>query len=182
MQKNRQMIKRITTAAMIIAISIVISTICKNYLNIGNGVFRITFENLPIIMAGILYGPFVGGAVGIATDIVSFFMSSQAYPIMPMVTLGAAMVGVVSGFMAKYIIRQKGMKQIIISGIFAHLIGSMIIKTIGLYPIYSVLVFVRIPIYLVIASIEIFLLCQLFKRKSFARVVGYTNEEGKRKK
>ena len=182
MQKNRQMIKKITTAAMVIAISIVISTICKNYLNLGNGVFRITFENLAIIMAGILYGPLTGAMVGLATDIVSYFMSAQAIPIMPLVTLGAAMVGFVSGFIAKYIIREKGTKQIVFSGVFAHLIGSMIIKTIGLYPIYSALVFVRIPIYIVIASVEIFLLCQLFKRKSFTRVVGYTKEEGKNKK
>ena len=177
MQKNRQMIKRITNAAMIVAISLTISIICKNYLDFGSGVFRITFENLAIIMAGLLYGPLVGGGVGLATDIISYFMSQQAAPILPVVTLGAVMVGVVSGVISKYIVKQKGRRQIIISGAFAHLIGSMIIKTIGLFPIYGALALVRIPIYLVIAPLEIILLCTLFKRKSFAKLVGYTKEE-----
>ena len=30
---------------------------------------RISIENLPIIMAGIFFGPFVGGAVGLGADL-----------------------------------------------------------------------------------------------------------------
>ena len=177
MQKNRQVIKTITTTAMLIAISIIIGIFCKSFLNFGEGLLRITFENLPIIMAGILYGPIIGGVTGLATDIISYFLSGQAFPIMPVVTLGSVMVGVVSGVVSKYIVRKKGTKQIIISGAFAHLVGSMIIKPIGLYTFYNILVLIRIPLYLVIAPIEIALLCMLLNRKSFARVVGYTSNE-----
>ncbi len=177
MQKNRRAIKTITLAAMLIAISVIIGIFCKSALNFGEGLLRITFENLPIIMAGILYGPIIGGAVGLATDIISYFASGQAFPIMPLVTLGAVMVGVVSGVVSKYIVKQRGTKQIIISGALAHLVGSMIIKPIGLYSIYNILVLIRIPLYLVIAPIEIALLCALLNRKSFARVVGYTSNE-----
>ncbi len=180
MQKNRKLIKSITTTSMIIAIGIVIGIFCKNYLNLGNGAFRITFDNLPTILAGILYGPVIGGVVGLTTDLVSYFMSSQAYPIMPLVTVGASMVGVVAGVISKYVVKKKGIKQIIISGALAHVVGSMIIKSIGLFSIYNVLVFVRIPLYLVVATIEIILLCILLKRKSFAKIVGYIDEGKKR--
>ena len=155
MQKNRKLIKSITTTSMIIAIGIVIGIFCKNYLNLGNGAFRITFDNLPTILAGILYGPVIGGVVGLTTDLVSYFMSSQAYPFMPLVTVGASMVGVVAGVISKYVVKKKGIKQIIISGALAHVVGSMIIKSIGLFSIYNVLVFVRIPLYLVVATIDV---------------------------
>jgi hypothetical protein len=104
---------------------------------------------------------------------VSYLLSSQVYPPNLLVTAGALAVGVLSGIMAKYIIRKKGMKQIILSGAVAHIVGSMIIKPIGLYQFYGVLVLWRIPLYLVIAPIEIFILCMLFSRNSFCRLVDY---------
>ena len=173
MQKNRQAIRTITTTAMLIAISVVIGIFCKTFLNFGEGLFRITFENLPIIMSGILYGPIIGAIVGLATDLVSYFLSGQAFPIMPLVTLGSVMVGAISGIVSKYIVKKKGTKQIVISATLAHIIGSMIIKPIGLYSIYNILVLVRIPLYMIIAPLEIILLCTLLNRKSFGRVVGY---------
>lgn len=64
----KKSIKILTTAAMLTAISIVIASLCKviPFLNFGIGL-RVTLENMPIIMAGILFGPIVGGCVGLAT-------------------------------------------------------------------------------------------------------------------
>ncbi len=165
----------ITSAAMMTAISVVIGIFCKNYMNFGvpPGLFRVTFENLPIIMSGILYGPIIGGVVGVLTDLISYLLSSQAYPPNLIVTLGAAMAGIIAGLVARFIIRKKGILQIIAAGGFAHLIASMIIKPIGLYQFYGWLVLWRIPLYLCIAPVEILIICILLKRKSFARVVGY---------
>ena len=168
--------KVITTAAMMTAISVLIGIFCKNYMNFGvpPGLFRVTFENLPIIMSGILYGPIIGGTVGVLTDLISYLLSSQAYPPNLIVTLGAAASGVIAGIVAKFIIRKKGKMQIIVAGALSHLVASMIIKSIGLYQFYGWLVLVRIPLYLCIAPVEIVIICTLLKRKSFARIVGYT--------
>ena len=68
-------------------------------------------------------------------------------------------------------------QQIIISGAFAHIVGSMIIKPIGLYQFYGMRVLWRIPLYLIIAPIEIFVICVLLKRRSFARLIGYFSED-----
>lgn len=162
--------KFLTLAAMLTAVSVVIGIVCKNFLNFGGGLFRITFENLPIIMSGILLGPAAGGAVGAASDLVSYLLSSQIYPPNLIVTAGAVAVGVVSGLFSRYVIKKRGNAQIIISAGAAHVIGSMIIKPVGLYQFYGILVLWRIPLYLVIAPIEILLLCWIFKRQSINRL------------
>jgi ECF transporter S component (folate family) len=161
----------LTVAAMLVSISVVIGFFCKTYLNFVGGLFRVTFENLPIIMSGVLFGPIVGGFVGAASDLVSYLLSPQTYPPNLVVTFGAAMVGVMSGIMAKYVVKRRGMVQIIISGAAAHIVGSMLIKTIGLYQFYGILVLWRIPLYTIIATLEIIVICLVFSRQSFRRLI-----------
>lgn len=187
MQKKRKSdIRLITVTAMLVAISVIIGIFCKNFLNFGAGpfagLFRVTFENLPIILAGILYGPVIGGVVGLATDLISYLLSNQMYPPNLIVTLGAISVGVIAGLVAKYLVKKKGSRQVIIAGALAHIVGSMIIKPIGLYQFYGVLVLLRIPMYLLIAPLEIFILCMLLKRKAFCNAIGYTLESTEEKK
>ena len=166
-------VRSMTIAAMLVAMSVIIGIFCKNFLNFGGGLFRVTFENLPIIISAILYGPFVGGFVGAASDLVSYLLSSQIYPPNLIVTAGAAAVGVFTGVVSRYIIRRRGMTQIILSASAGHIIGSMIIKPIGLYQCYGILVLWRIPLYILIAPVEIFIICLLFKRESFRRITDY---------
>ena len=175
-KKRKNSITRVTTAAMMTALSVVIGIFCKNYLNFGAGLFRITFENLPIILCGIVSGPIIGGAVGLLSDMISYLLSAQAYPPNLIVTLGATMIGVISG-VVPMIVRKKGTPQILLSGALAHLVSSMIIKPIGLYQFYGILVLWRIPVYLVIAPLEIAAICLLLKRRSFAQIVGYQGDD-----
>ena len=164
-------VKCLTTAAMLTAISVVIGVFCKNFLNLGNGLYRITFENLPIILTGILFGPMVGGVVGISSDLVSYLLSSQVYPPNLIVTLGAFSIGFISGFVSHHVVKKPGTLQVVASAIPAHIVGSMIIKPIGLYQFYQWAVLWRIPLYFLIAPIEILILCLLFKNPSFQRIV-----------
>lgn len=163
--------KLLTFAALLTALSIVIGIFCKNFLNFGGGLFRITFENLPIILSGITCGPIIGGLVGIATDLLSYLLSAQVYPPNLVVTAGAFAVGFISGMMARFVVKKRGAWQIFLSGAAAHVIGSMLIKPIGLFQFYGWLVLWRIPLYLVIAPIEILLLIWLFRRKNFRRIL-----------
>ena len=166
-------VKSMTVAAMLTSMSVVIGILCKNFLNFGGGLFRVTFENLPIIMGGLLFGPIIGGIIGAASDLLSYIFSAQIYPPNLIVTAGAISVGAISGLMSRYVVKKKGTAQIIASGGLAHIVGSMIIKPIGLFQFYSWAVLFRIPLYFIIAPIEIALICVLFSRKSFCRVVGY---------
>lgn len=170
-------IKRLTIAAMLTAMSVVIGIFCKTVLNFGNGLFRVTFENIPIILSGTLFGPIVGGAVGALSDLISYLLSSQAYPPNLIVTLGAVSVGVTSGACAKFIVKRRGTKQFILSGSLAHIVGSMIIKPIGLFAFYSWAVLFRIPLYLIIAPLEILILSLLYHKSGFRRLVDSLDKE-----
>ncbi len=164
-----QSARALTVAAMLTAISVVIGIFCKSFLNFGGGLFRITFENLPIILSGFLFGPVVGGMVGVATDIISYLLSGQVYPLNLIVTVGAGLIGVISGLLFRIPIKKRHLR-IILSTAVAHVIGSMTVKTVGLYQFYGILVLWRVPLYVVIAGIEAALLCVLLRRKSIQRL------------
>ncbi|MBE6698019.1 MAG: folate family ECF transporter S component [Ruminococcaceae bacterium] len=157
-------------AAMLAAVSVVIGIFCKSFLNFGNGLFRITLENFPIILSGIAFGPVVGACVGACADIISFMLSTQTLAISPVVTLGAAAVGAVSGLLSHYVLKREGNARVILSVGAAHLVGSVLIKSVGLFAYYEWLVLWRIPTYIVIAAIEAGLLCYLHKSPVFAKI------------
>ena len=172
-------IKKMTLAAMLIAMSVVIGIFCKSVLNFGAGLFRITFENLPIILSGVLFGPFFGALTGLASDLISYLLSGQVYPPNFIVTVGATAIGAISGIVSRFMVKKRGNLQIIPSGALAHAVGSMIIKPIGLFEFYGWAVLVRIPLYFIIAPIEIFLLCLLFKNNGFRKLIRDVDKENK---
>ncbi len=159
--------RRITFSALLVAMSVIIGIFCKNFMNFGGGLFRVTFENLPIILSGILFGPVTGGLVGIATDLISYLLSAQIYPPNLIVTFGAMMIGVTSGVVSHFFVKKMGYAKLIISGVVAHLIGSVVIKSIGLYTFYGIAVLWRIPLYAVIVAIEVSIMCLLYKNSNF---------------
>ena len=172
MRKNTafKSVKALALASMLTAMSVVIGIFCKSFLNLGGGLFRVTFENLPIIMTGIFLGPLTGAAVGCASDLVSYLLSPQIYPPNLIVTLGAALVGLCSGLCAT-VVRKRGYGQIIFAGAAAHLVGSMTVKTFGLFTYYGYAVLWRIPLYVAIATAEITVICLLYKNATFRRLV-----------
>ena len=165
--------RQLTAAAMLIAMSALIGIFCKTYLNFFNGVLRVSFENLPTILAGIMFGPVIGAICGLATDIISYLISPQSYFFLPLVSLGSMLVGLTAGLMAKFTVKQHGCRQVIVCGGTAHLIGSLIVKSIGLFSIYGWLILWRLLLYTVaIIPIELTVLCLLFKKKSFLTLIG----------
>ena len=61
--------------------------------------------------------------------------------------------------------------QIIVCTAASHVIGSMIIKSIGLFQFYGWGILIRVPVYLVIAALEILVMCLLFKNSIFAGLI-----------
>ncbi len=163
-------LKRLTLVAMLTAMSVVIGIFCKNFLNFGGGLFRITFENMPIILTGIFLGPLSGAVVGIAGDVISYFLSAQIYPPNLIVTVGAGAVGFMAGIVAK-LFKKHGNLQIVVSTVAAHIIGSMLIKSVGLFAFYGWTVLWRIPLYLVISGMDIMILCMLYNNSTFRRLL-----------
>ncbi len=121
-------VRVITTAAMLAAISAVIGIVCKNLFTF-NVYYRFTLENAPIILSGLLFGPVVGAAVGVCADTVSCLMSTNP-ALNPIISLGAASVGIVSG-LAPVIMKKKGVVQTSLAVALAHLIGQVGIKSVA---------------------------------------------------
>lgn len=169
--KKKIDLKRLVLAAMLTAMSVVIGIICKSLLNFADGLFRITFENLPIIISGVVFGPIFGSVVGVASDLISYLLSPQTYPPNLIVTLGAATVGFVSGIIAKFVIKKRGVLQFTVATLAAHIIGSMIIKSIGLFAFYSWLVLWRIPTYIGISAVEILIITLLYRNSAVAKLL-----------
>jgi ECF transporter S component (folate family) len=128
-QKAFNKVQTLTLAAMLTAMSVVIGIICKNFLTFQI-YYRFTLENLPVIFAGITMGPIVGAIVGICADIVSCLCSAN--PVLnPIITVGAACVGLCAGIVPRYIVKKPGIAQIAAAEALAHLVGQVGIKSIG---------------------------------------------------
>ena len=122
-------VKVITLTAMLIAMSVVIGIICKNFLT-WNIYYRFTLENLPIFFAAIAFGPFLGAAAGVIADLVSCLCSTNP-AVNPIISLGALMVGFVAGLVSHHIHFKKDGARIGCSIALGHLIGQVGIKSIG---------------------------------------------------
>ncbi|MGM9521404.1 MAG: folate family ECF transporter S component [Oscillospiraceae bacterium] len=122
-------VQTLTTAAMLTAVSVVIGILCKNFLTF-NIYYRFTLENLPVIFSGLVFGPVVGALVGACADIVSCLCSANP-ALNPIITLGAACVGLCAGLVPKYIVRSPGITQIAVAELLAHLVGQVGVKSIG---------------------------------------------------
>lgn len=167
MSKNRMSLKILVASSLMVAISIV----CGKYLAIpGGDVLRFSFENLPIMMAGMLFGPAAGVAVGVVADLVGCIL--VGYTVNPLVTLGAATIGFVSGLVWLVFKHNRSFSygaRIVFSVSFAHLLGSVLIKTFGLaayyaFPIWELMLW-RLLNYAIVGAIEGTLLYILLKNK-----------------
>ena len=151
------------------ALFIALSMVFKRF-SFTMGPFRISFENLPLILSGIMFGPVVGFITGAVGDILGCFISG--YTIIPLITLGAAMIGCVPGVVSFYCFKDKPTLKIVAAVAFAHLVGSVIIKSIALHFAYGspwTMLALRIPLYIIIGAVEGYITYLLMKNKAFVR-------------
>lgn len=177
MQKQKKValtVKAMASLAMLTAISIILG----KYLALPIGeVLRFSFENLPIIFAGIAFGPFAAVLVAVCADLLGCIM--VGFTVNPIVTAGAAAIGLISG--AVPLIFRNGSKKrsapiIALTVSLSHLIGSVVVKTFGLAVFYDmhigILMLWRLFNYCIVAALEILLLTLLFKNKALLNQLG----------
>ncbi|MCM1132811.1 MAG: folate family ECF transporter S component [Ruminococcus flavefaciens] len=155
-------------SGLFVALSIVLGKFLQ--IPIGDSI-RISFENLPLMMAGIFFGPFVGGAVGLGADLVGCLL--KGYAINPIITLGAVSIGFLSGLVYMMTAKKKSasIPAVFMSVFSAHIVGSMLIKTIGLYIYYYTpmeVLFWRIPTYIAITVLETVIISLLLRNRAFS--------------
>ena len=160
---------RLTVAlAMLVAISIILG----KYLAFSVGeVLRFSFENLPIIFAGIAFGPLAAVLVAVCADLVGCLL--VGFTPIPLVTVGAAVTGLISGLIPLVFgdgDKRRSRLSITLTASISHLFGSVIVKTLGLATFYDMNIFIlilwRILNYAIVASLEAVILCLLLKNRA----------------
>ncbi len=131
---------------------------------------RLSLENTPVLLSGILFGPVAGFVTGTVGDILGCFYCG--YGINPIITLGMALVGGLCGLLYRFTPRFPLLARLICAVYAAQIVGSMIVKTIGLRLQFAMpwpTLALRIPTYLIIGAAEVAIFCVLLKSRSFVR-------------
>lgn len=175
-------LKILICAAIFIAISIVLG----KFIPILNfDVLRFSLENLTIVLSGIIFGPFVGAVVGTVADLLGCVM--VGYTINPVVTLGAAAIGFFSGLFSFFIISKPLWLKVLLSELAGHVIGSVIIKTLGLAVYYDTPILVtmswRLLNYCIISAIEFAIIFLALKSRGVQKALKglYATHKSKKK-
>lgn len=100
MKINRRIIP---VLAMLVAVSIIFTRAFGVMLPIAGGAMalRLSFGEIPIILAGILFGPLAGFMTGIAADLLGYIINTFGAPYFPGLTLSAGLVGLIPGLMLR---------------------------------------------------------------------------------
>ena len=170
MSKNgkKMPLDRLVIGAFLVALSIV----CGKFLAIPVGeILRFSFENLPILLAGLAFGPVAGVMVGVSADLLGCVL--RGYTINPWVTAGAVCIGLLAGLGGIVLRRCSLGWRVSLTAVAAHLVGSVGIKTIGLAAYYDLplweLTAWRLLNYMVVAAAEAALLYLLLRNAGIRR-------------
>ena len=180
MKRTTAHLKILAALAMLTAVSIV----CGKYLaiNLGN-VLRLSFENLPVILAGVAFGPLGGALVGTVADLIGCVL--VGYGVNPLVTVGAAAIGFSSGLVALICRRLPLPVSIGLSVLVSHLIGSVLIKTVGLAAYYDmplhILMLWRLLNYTLVGAAEGALIFALLRNKMVSKQLSSIKKSAKKR-
>ena len=149
-------LRKLILMAMLIAISIILSRYLGFYIDPNS--LRISFECVPMLLAGIWLGPVAGMTVGVLADVIGCFLSG--YGLFVPLTVGPLLIGLISGLLSKYAFKGKPtLLSIAVSCVTAEFIGSMLYNTFALMlysgaPNYFALFLTRLPFKLLIMTCD----------------------------
>lgn len=165
-------LRKLTATAMLTALSIILERIItitppSNTLDI-----RITFGNVPIILAGLLVSPVMGALCGLISDLIGCIISG--YPPFPILMLAP----IFTGFLPGFIVNTAGIEKknncnfilkcavLLIAVTLSHLLSSFVITTYGLSIMrgitFAPMFFTRIPAMLIGLFIDAVSVCILY--------------------
>jgi ECF transporter S component (folate family) len=152
-------IRQITHAGLLIAISVILMRL--GAVMVGNTI-RLSFGNVPIYMAGMLFGPVVGGVVGALSDLLGYFINSYGAAFTPHIFLASVMRGIIPGLTIYLVSSGKNWYvKVLLSIIATEIVSGILLTTWGLVWLYNtpfmvmlpgrlVALLVQVPIYTVI--------------------------------
>lgn len=111
----------IVRAGLFISMSLVLKVIFEVYIPLGGiPALRINFSSVPLLLSGILLGPFAGFLTGAAADIINF-IAKPGGPFFPGFTLVSGLTGFIPGIIYKYV--KKDINYNLLNTIFISLLS-----------------------------------------------------------
>ena len=169
MKNTKNSTRTLTVLALLIAMSIVFSRV----LSISTGFVRFNLGSLPVLLAGIVFGPGAGFAVGALADIIGGILAG--YAINPLIALGAASIGLVGGWLWQTLPHTLRLGQrLLLSVVAAHVVGSIIINSLALHIFYGYawgVLAARVPNALILTAVNTVLLRLLMENKAVMAAV-----------
>lgn len=165
MQKKKFSIRTVALAGMCAALSVVLGKLLQ--IPVGDSV-RISFENLPILLASLILGPFFGGLVGVTADLVG--CAIMGYTVNPFITLGACLVGVLPALLSRAFLKLCGFLSVFLPVLLTHAAANMLVKSVGLYLYFQTppaFLMLRVLVSLISAVLESVILYELFRTPLF---------------
>lgn len=148
--------KELVYLSFLIALNIVLSRVASIRINIGavEGI-RVGFGGFPVILAGIIFGPSAGGTVGAIGDILGYYINPMG-PYTPLVTLSAALTGVIPAYILKLFKRQnESLSRFIVAIGIGQVITSIILTPFFLDIAFGIPFFVTLPARIIAQAINI---------------------------
>lgn len=137
--------KTLVSMALLVALSVIFTRLFSVMVPVGGAMaLRLSFGEIPIALAGILFGPWAGAIVGVLADLTGFAL----FPIgtyFPGFTLSSALVGAIPGWLIYSRRKELTMKNIAIAMIITSMIVSVGLNTLWLSILYDKAFLVLLP-------------------------------------
>ncbi len=133
MKSSAKQLNRVLTVSMtgmLIALSVVLSFFTIALSN----VLQIGFAFLPLAAGGMLYGPVVGGIMGVLSDVLGYFVRPNG-PFFPGFTLNALISGALYGFFLYK--RTVTLKRVIAVSVLITILVNMLLNPLWLSIMYG---------------------------------------------
>ncbi len=155
MRKNIYTLRTLIFLALLAALGAVFSAFLSIELNfIGTKTVEASLTPVPVILAGILFGPLAGALVGFVADTAGFFMGLQMGAYNPAFSVTMALYGVIAGLF--YLRAQKSSVWRVAAIVpTAQVICSVVLNTLLIWLFYSVPLKVLLSTRLITAAIEV---------------------------
>lgn len=127
-REEEEKLKKINVMAHM-ALMIALEIICTRFLAIETPIIRIGFGFIPVAMAGVMFGPLLGGSVGVLADILGMIIFPKgAY--FPGFTLSAFVGAAIYGFF--FYNKEVSLKRVILAVGIITLVVNLTMNTIWL--------------------------------------------------
>lgn len=151
---KRNKVLQLAFIGMLTAVSVVLARFLGFYPMQG---VRISFECVPILLAGIWLGPLAGGFVGGLADLLGSIISGLGF--YPPLILTPIFVGVLSGLLARFsFFADKNIWKLVVLMLFTEIVCNLFWGTLPLSWLYETpywtLIGVRLPWKLIIAAAD----------------------------